>query len=144
MNEKPLKDVSILLVEDNEMNTLLASSIIERTGASITEVDNGTHAIEVLQKKQFDIVLMDLHMPGMNGFETTSFLRRKVNATIPVIGMSSGEQADYTLKCFEAGMNQFIRMNAGAVPDWMRPDFTGVDILAGDVSMASVASANAV
>lgn len=108
MSEKPLKDVSILLVEDNEMNTLLASSIIERTGASITEADNGSAAIDLLQKKSFDIILMDLHMPGMNGFETTKYIRENLGLAIPIIAITANVINDEEKRCLEAGMNGFI------------------------------------
>ncbi|MGN6492476.1 MAG: Hpt domain-containing response regulator [Agriterribacter sp.] len=108
MSEKPLKNVSILLVEDNEMNTLLASSIIERTGASITEADNGKAAIDLLQKKSFDIILMDLNMPGMNGFETTRHIRENLGLAIPIIAITANVINDEEKRCLEAGMNGFI------------------------------------
>ncbi|MBX2923953.1 MAG: response regulator [Chitinophagaceae bacterium] len=108
MNEEPLKNLSILLVEDNEMNTLLASSIIKRTGAIITEVDNGKDAIEELVKQSFDIVLMDLHMPVMNGFETTEYIRKKLALNIPIIAITANVINDEEKRCLESGMNGFI------------------------------------
>ena len=73
MLSKALKDISILLVEDNEMNTLLASAILQRTGAIITEAANGMEAIDFLKKRAFNVVLMDLHLPVMNGFITAVY-----------------------------------------------------------------------
>ncbi|MBX3256566.1 MAG: response regulator [Chitinophagaceae bacterium] len=108
MNEEPLKDLSILLVEDNEMNTLLAASIIERTGAIITEVNNGRDAIEVLKKQAFDIVLMDLNMPVMNGFETAEHIRKSLLLSVPIIAITANVINDEEKRCVEAGMNGFI------------------------------------
>lgn len=90
------------------MNTLLASSIIERTGATITEVDNGNDAINLLQKKPFDIVLMDLHMPGMNGFETTKHIREDLKLDVPIIAITANVINDEEKRCLDAGMNGFI------------------------------------
>lgn len=108
MNEKPLKNLSILLVEDNEMNTLLASAIIERTGAAITEADNGMDAINILKKSNFDIILMDLHMPLMNGFETTRHIRENLALSTPIIAITANIINGEEKKCLEAGMNGFI------------------------------------
>lgn len=108
MNDKPLKDVSILLVEDNEMNTLLASAIIERTGANITEADNGMDAIQMLKSRAFDVILMDLHLPIMNGFETTKYIRETLSLSVPIIAITANVVNGEEKKCLEAGMNGFI------------------------------------
>ena len=83
MNPRPLTNISILLVEDNEMNTLLASAIIQGTGAKVTEADNGMDAVQLLRNRAFDLVLMDLHLPVMDGFETTKYIRKNLSQTIP-------------------------------------------------------------
>ena len=89
MLSKALKDISILLVEDNEMNTLLASAILQRTGAAITEAANGMEAIDLLKKRAFDVVLMDLHLPVMNGFDTTRYIRESLKLEVPVIAITA-------------------------------------------------------
>lgn len=103
-----LKNISILLVEDNEMNTLLASAILQRTGASITEANNGMMAIDILKQRKFDVVLMDLHLPVMNGFDTTRHIRETLKLDIPVIAITANVINGEELKCLEAGMNGFI------------------------------------
>ncbi|MFT3702222.1 MAG: response regulator [Agriterribacter sp.] len=108
MPDKPLKNISILLVEDNEMNTLLASAILQRIGADITEADNGMEAVNLLKKRAFDIVLMDLHLPVMNGLETTRYIRNTLNLDIPVIAITANVVNGEENKCLEAGMNAFI------------------------------------
>jgi len=108
MNPKPLKDISILLVEDNEMNTLLASVILQSTGAKVTEVDDGMNAIQLLSHRTFDLVLMDLHLPLMDGFETTRYIRNNLCLPIPIIAMTANLMQEEKEKCVAAGMNGFI------------------------------------
>jgi CheY-like chemotaxis protein/HPt (histidine-containing phosphotransfer) domain-containing protein len=108
MQDKPLKNMSILLVEDNEMNTLLASAILQRIGAKITEADNGMEAVNLLKKRSFDLVLMDLHLPVMNGFETTRYIRHTLNMDVPVIAITANVVNGEEAKCLEAGMDAFI------------------------------------
>lgn len=105
---KTLKNVSVLLVEDNEMNTLLTSIIIEGLGADVTQADNGIHAIDLVQKKKFDIILMDLHMPVMNGFDTTNHIRQQLNLDIPIVAITANVVNDEAKKCLDAGMNGFV------------------------------------
>lgn len=108
MPDKPLKNISVLLVEDNEMNTLLASAILSRTGASITEAGNGKDAITYLQQRSFDVILMDLHLPVMNGFETTRYIRETLKLDTPIIAITANIINDEESKCINAGMNAFI------------------------------------
>ncbi len=108
MNLRPLANISILLVEDNEMNTLLASAIIQGTGAQVTEADNGMDAIQLLRNRSFDLVLMDLHLPVMDGFETTRYIRNNLSLTVPVIAITANMVNGEESKCMEAGMNGFI------------------------------------
>ncbi|MCC6290015.1 MAG: response regulator [Chitinophagaceae bacterium] len=108
MPDKPLKNISVLLVEDNEMNTLLASAILSRTGASITGVDNGKDAIALLKENNFDVILMDLHLPVMDGFQTTKYIRRELKLEVPIIAITANIINDEENKCLAAGMNAFI------------------------------------
>ncbi|HRP54840.1 response regulator [Agriterribacter sp.] len=108
MNLRPLTNISILLVEDNEMNTLLASAIIQGTGAKVTEADNGMDAVQLLRNRTFDLVLMDLHLPVMDGFETTRFIRKNISGTIPIIAITANVVNGEEERCIEAGMNAFI------------------------------------
>lgn len=108
LNENKLKNISVLLVEDNEMNTLLTSVIVEGLGADVTQANNGKQAIDLLEKGKFDVILMDLHMPLMNGFETTRFIRNNLGLQTPVIAITANVVNDEKNKCIEAGMNGFI------------------------------------
>ena len=108
MTVRPLTNIDILLVEDNEMNTLLASAIIQGTGANVTEADNGIDAIQLLRNRSFDLVLMDLHLPVMDGFETTRYIRNNLSVTVPIIAITANVINGEESKCIEAGMNGFI------------------------------------
>ena len=108
MNPRPLSNISILLVEDNEMNTLLASAIIQGTGAKVTEADNGMDAVQLLRNRSFDLVLMDLHLPVMDGFETTKYIRKNISTTIPIIAITANVINGEEERCLGAGMNGFI------------------------------------
>lgn len=108
MNLKPLNNIEILLVEDNEMNTLLASAIIGGTGAKVTEANNGRTAIELLRSRKFDLVLLDLHLPVMDGFETARYIRNQLSLNIPIIAITANVINREECRCIEAGMNGFI------------------------------------
>ena len=108
MSLKPLTNISILLVEDNEMNTLLASAIIQGTGAQVTEADNGMDAVQLLRSRSFDLVLMDLHLPVMDGFETTKYIRKNLCESTPIIAITANVVNGEEEKCLAAGMNGFI------------------------------------
>lgn len=108
MNVKPLANLAVLLVEDNEMNTLLASAIIQRTGAKVTQVDNGMDAIRQLRNRFFDLILMDLHLPVMDGFATARYIRENISKTIPIIAITANVVSGEERKCEESGMNGFI------------------------------------
>lgn len=112
INEKNLEGLRILLVEDNKMNQFVAKQIIAKWNAEIVIADNGKEAIDFLSREDFDLVLMDLQMPEMSGYQATSQIRSK-NTTvkspaIPIIALTADAFAETKLKVFEAGMNDFV------------------------------------
>lgn len=98
----------MLLVEDNFHNQLLAKTYFKRWGAEITIAENGAIALETLLKSDFDIILMDLQMPVMNGFTATEKIRAELKRTIPIIGCSANSESSEKMKCFASGMNDYI------------------------------------
>lgn len=105
------KSISILVAEDNAINQLLIKTILQKEGFEVEITDNGKLAIEALEKADFQIVLMDLMMPEMNGYETTFAIRTLKDPTkskIPIIAVSADVTKDVQEKCFEAGMNDYI------------------------------------
>ncbi len=109
---KNLGGIKILLVEDNLMNQFVAKQIIGKWNATITVANNGSEAIEKLSNELFDLVLMDLQMPEMSGYQATEHIRSKnttvKNPSIPIIALTADAFAETKRKVFEAGMNDFV------------------------------------
>ncbi len=99
--------ISILLVEDYRANQMVASSHLESVDFLVTIVENGKEALDKLEEKTFDLIIMDVHMPEMDGYEATEIYRKK-NKKTPILGMTANAfQADLN-KCINSGMNDVI------------------------------------
>lgn len=103
-----LKGKKILLVEDNEVNRLVATTTLSHYGADIAEAVNGLEAVEALKQGMVDIVLMDMQMPLMDGLEATRVIRAGISKTVPIIALTANAIQGESDKCFAAGMNDFI------------------------------------
>jgi CheY-like chemotaxis protein len=104
-----LKDVKLLLVEDNELNRELAIAILEEYGLIIDSAENGSIAIEKLLKEPYDLVLMDLQMPVMDGYEATKRIREIDSLKkMPIIAMSAHAIKGLEEIVYETGMNDYI------------------------------------
>ena len=97
----------ILVVDDNEMNRLVVSIFLKNYGAEVTEAVNGQMAITVLGRQNADLVLMDLLMPGINGFEATQIIRNRGNM-VPVIALSANANKGEMDHCTVVGMNDYV------------------------------------
>ena len=115
--EKPevsIKGVHILLAEDNELNMEIAEFMLQNEGADVTKAWNGREAVEIFRKSEpdeFDVILMDIMMPVMNGYEATKMIRsleREDAKTIPIIAMTANAFTEDRLKAKEAGMDEHI------------------------------------
>jgi signal transduction histidine kinase/DNA-binding response OmpR family regulator len=113
--ESEVKDLSsfeILLVEDNPINQLVAQQVLENWNAKVEFADNGLQAVEMLQQKDYSLVLMDLQMPVMNGYQATEFIRNKINRVknpdIPIIALTADAFPETKRKVIESGMNDFV------------------------------------
>lgn len=98
----------ILLCEDNELNQKLITTIFENTNHSITIACNGLEAIEYLKTQSFDLILMDLQMPKMDGYETTTYIREKLKLEIPIIALTANSLIYEKEKCMNMGMNDYL------------------------------------
>ena len=98
---------NILVVEDNKINQIVTKRIIEKNNCSCFIVDDGFKAIEILDKEVFDVILMDINMPLMNGFETTRKIRLKGVKT-PIIALTAFAKDEITEEAISAGMNDII------------------------------------
>jgi PAS domain S-box-containing protein len=103
-----LEGKRILVVEDNPMNRLLANTILKQYGAKVSEAENGAEAVSILKKESFDIILMDMQMPIMDGTEATIQIRNDLQIHTPIIALTANVIQGEKEKCIEAGMNDFI------------------------------------
>jgi two-component system, sensor histidine kinase and response regulator len=101
----------ILLAEDNTVNQTLAVRLLEKRGYAVSVARDGQAAIAALEKDTFDLVLMDIQMPGMDGFEATSAIRKKekqVGGHVPIIAMTAHALKGDQERCLAAGMDDYI------------------------------------
>ncbi len=97
----------VLVVEDNLINQIVTKKIIEKNNYSCTVVDDGYAALEILDIEDFDVVLMDINMPMMNGFETTRKIRLKGIKT-PIVALTAFDKDEITDEAISAGINDII------------------------------------
>ncbi|HTB32849.1 MAG TPA: response regulator, partial [Bacteroidia bacterium] len=106
-----IKDIRVLVVEDNAINQLLIKKILGKWGWTLEIAGNGLEAIKLLEYHDFDVVLMDIQLPEMNGYDATQVIRTKMPApkrNIPIIAMTANVMASEEQKCYSAGMNDYI------------------------------------
>jgi len=103
--------VKVLVVEDNPVNRRLVERFLERMGCTARFADNGAEAVKEMERSGFDVVFMDCHMPGMDGYETTKAIRRLeagVGKRTPVVAMTASVLVEDRESCFRAGMDDFL------------------------------------
>jgi PAS domain S-box-containing protein len=106
--EEDVKDIKILVVEDMPLNQLLMKTLLDDFGFESDITSNGKLALEKLATKKYDIILMDLQMPEMNGFEATEYIRNTLKSTIPIIALTADVTTVDVAKCKAVGMNDYI------------------------------------
>ena len=104
----PTKKPRILVVEDNPMNQRLAALLLSDWGYDFDIVEDGTDALEQLQKIDFQLILMDIQLPTMDGYATTAIIRNEFKNNIPIIATTAHAFAGEREKCLAAGMNDYI------------------------------------
>ncbi|MDD2775404.1 MAG: response regulator [Gallionella sp.] len=104
-----VQDAWVLLVEDNELNQQVAGELLTYAGLNVVVAENGAIAIEKLHEQYFDVVLMDMQMPVMDGVEATRHIRGLPQfATLPIIAMTANVMQPDKDRCAEAGMNDYL------------------------------------
>lgn len=112
---KALAGKRILVVEDNEANQKVIYHMLDKAGIETDLAENGKVAIKLLEDGfEYDLIIMDLQMPEMDGFETTIYIRQKLNLMIPIIAMTASALRNEKIKCMELGMDEY--MNKPFVP----------------------------
>ena len=108
---KGLKDIKVLIVDDMVINQLLVKTIIEDIGFETEIAKNGKIAINLLEKNNYDLILMDLQMPEMNGWEATKHIRNKMKlpkSATPIIALTADITEKNIIKCQEIGMDAYV------------------------------------
>ena len=107
-DEQCFSGLTAMVVEDNPVNQLLVARSLEGWGADVITANNGAEAIRQLEQHHADVILMDLQMPIMDGFEATLQLRRRLHQHIPVIALTANTDPETQRRCLNAGMNAFL------------------------------------
>ncbi|WP_340111951.1 response regulator [Maribellus mangrovi] len=105
--------MDILLVEDNILNQKVVSFNLKKYNYSVVAVRDGVEALAAIKNRKFDLVLMDLMLPGMNGYEITQEIRKYEKETgvengVPIVAITANTLDNDREKCFEAGMNEYL------------------------------------
>jgi CheY-like chemotaxis protein len=106
--DKEIKNIRVLVVEDIALNQLLMKTLLDDFGFERDIAGNGKIAIEKLQTKTYDIILMDLQMPEMNGFEATTYIRNTMKLNVPIMALTADVTTVDLEKCKAVGMNDYI------------------------------------
>jgi signal transduction histidine kinase/CheY-like chemotaxis protein len=110
-SDNQLKSLHILVAEDNMINTMLMKKFFSKWAIKASFAENGKIAVEMVQQGSFDVVLMDLQMPVMNGFEAATQIRKledKHRASIPIVALTASALTDIRERVFDAGMNDYL------------------------------------
>lgn len=107
LNEKQLDGVPILVVEDNPFNIMVAKSLLEQSGATVDIANNGVEALEKVTPGKYRLILMDLNMPVMDGFEATRELRKR-GETLPIIALTASLPAEVEKEVQESGLSDIV------------------------------------
>lgn len=105
MSDKPLH---ILLAEDHILNQKLAVAYLEGFGLQVDLAENGEEAIHKLKTKHYDLILMDIQMPVLDGYHASKKIRKDINSTIPIIAMTAHTMPNEKEKCLSFGMNDYL------------------------------------
>jgi PAS domain S-box-containing protein len=104
-----IKGAKVLLAEDNEINQQVATELLKKAGLSVTIANNGKEAIKAVEGTEFDLVLMDVQMPEMDGLEATGCIKKNPRfSNLPIVAMTAQAMTGDREKCIDAGMDDYI------------------------------------
>ncbi len=98
----------VLLVEDNLLNQKLTERLLTKKNIAVSLAKNGKEAIQWMEQQTFDLVLMDIQMPEMDGIEATTYIRKQLQQTLPIIALTAHTLVEEVQKCLDAGMNDHL------------------------------------
>jgi signal transduction histidine kinase/CheY-like chemotaxis protein len=111
INDRIFKNRSVLVADDNNLNRLLLTTILKKWNVTCTEAENGEQVLALLKNNTYDVILMDVQMPVMNGIEATIQIRKDVKSNshnVPIIALTGNSSEEDRTECENAGMNEFI------------------------------------
>ena len=108
LNKRLLKSKRILVVEDNEFTQYYATTILEKYKANVSLANNGQIALDMLKEHTFDLILMDLEMPVLDGYATINIIRSKLDLDIPIIAMTANVLKQFIQMALDAGASDYI------------------------------------
>ncbi|GAA4051111.1 hypothetical protein GCM10022409_42340 [Hymenobacter glaciei] len=103
-----LRAKRVLLVEDNRFNRQIAKTFLDHAFVEVTEAENGAVAVELSKTQDFDLVLMDIQMPVMDGYAATALLRQQLGLTVPIVALTANAIKGEREKCLAAGMDDYL------------------------------------
>ncbi|RJF36837.1 response regulator [Pseudoalteromonas gelatinilytica] len=107
-HEQILEPMSILVTEDNKTNQVLIKAFLEKLNHHVTLADNGQQAIDKVQQQNFDLVLMDMMMPVMDGITATKYIRNELQMSLPIVALTANASHQDKATCLDAGMNKVL------------------------------------
>ncbi|MCB1143590.1 MAG: PAS domain-containing protein [Leptospiraceae bacterium] len=107
-SKNDLTGIRVLLVEDNPMNTKVATKFLSKWNAEVYTAENGESAVKEFHKREYDVILMDLQMPIMDGYEASRTIRKTGNISIPIIALTADAIGDVLERVKESGMNDML------------------------------------
>ncbi|WP_158679674.1 response regulator [Pseudoalteromonas sp. T1lg21] len=107
-HEQSLEPMSILVTEDNKTNQVLIKAFLEKLNHHVTLADNGQQAIDKVQQQNFDLVLMDMMMPVMDGITATKYIRNELQMSLPIVALTANASHQDKATCLDAGMNKVL------------------------------------
>ena len=108
VDDNKLKNLSVLLVEDNAINTMIATELLKKKGIIVDTAANGIEAIQKASKNTYDIILMDIQMPGMDGVSATKHLRQDLELVTPIVAMTANVLEEDKKLYLDSGFNTHI------------------------------------
>lgn len=100
-----LNGISVLVADDNKLNQKVVHHILQKQNFAVTVVSNGREVIDILSEQHFDVILMDLSMPEMDGYTAAAHIRKNMHNGIPIIAFTASIYPNEVERCMEAGMN---------------------------------------
>jgi CheY-like chemotaxis protein len=108
MNSSILTGKKILVVEDNSINQMLVRHSLSKSGFIVDVANNGSHALTFIESNKYDVILMDLFMPELDGYQTTKIIRDELHLSLPIIAMTALAIKGEIEKCMDLGMNGYV------------------------------------